>query len=315
MISSSFVVSECITSIRVVPSESPMFSLVTEGMNGMEIWTKECKKIGKINAGGEVFDHQFYPGPSPSPTVLISSRRRPVQLINTVTGSVLSAYPAYSCTDEIVHAFSLSWSPACQSILGGFSACIKVWDVQRPGKQIRDIPFEGIVGATKYTNEQTVVGGTYSGRVGLFDVREKGRGFFLTTEKSGGVFQLEIFNDLIVSGHRKDKYIRVWDIRSPESPLFILPREVKNYQKYQFAITESVLFTGDQNGMFTGFDLKKGGEICIQKTLSTSPLVVVAATKDWIVTGSGQRTFSKFPSNSSDSDEQNNDNRVSVLNV
>lgn len=273
-----------------------------------------------LNLGGVVYDHVFYPGfDSARPAtqaVLVASCRRPIQLISVSSASILSAYTAYSFTDEIVHPISLRFSPACAHILAGFPAsAVRVWDVQRPGKQVQDIVFstrkgshemKGIVSAVAFLDEQTFVAGTYSKRIGVFDIRDKSKCMQIGPEEEmGGVVQLEEISSsagsLIVSGHRMDKFVRCWDLRSPDTPLMELPRVVKTQQRFQFAHVGSMLLTGDHNGDLTVFDLANDGEILWQKNLSQSPLVALAATAEGrVASGSGQR---QFPSLASSDDE------------
>ena len=255
-----------------------------------------------LQLGGDVFDYQFYPGfdanVSSTCAVLVSSRRRPVQLISVCDGKILSAYPAYSPVDEIIHPLCVSFSPMCGSIVGGFArGLVNVWDVQRPGKQIftKSTNLKGIVGALSFMAEDSVCVGTYSGSIGIVDIRSKIGTVSIGqhTRDMGGVVQLATTKDegIVVSGHRMDKYIRVWDTRKSEIPVMELVRVVKTHQRFQFALCPNgKLFTGDHEGTLTG--VEKNGDIFLQKEFSSkTPLVAVDVFENRIITAAGKREY------------------------
>lgn len=284
-----------------------------------------------LNTGGDVYDFDFYPGfnadAGDSCSVLIGSRNRPIRLFNVGSGVAVSAYTAYSFTDEIIHPLSIRFSPQCQTILGGFpQATVRVWDVQHPGRQTRDIVFstrkskigqKGIISAIEYFDENMFFAGSYSNSICMYDMRDKNAAcneIGTGTAEFGGVVQLKAKDHTLISGHRMDTQIHVWDTRNAGTPLMSLPRIVKTHQRFEFDLfsvnEKKLLLTGDHYGDLTMFDLSHDGDIVFQKNISKSvPLVSVSVASDGTVaTASGMRHFPKVAiSDSSESEEMEDD--------
>jgi WD40 repeat protein len=238
----------------------------------------------------------------------------------------VSAYTAYSLTEEIIHPICLKFSPLCKNIIGGFSSStVKVWDVQRPGRQISDLIYstrksrgsvKGIVSAVEFATEDTFFAGTYSKAIALFDMRDKEHCMHIgsDTPEFGGVVQLKYIPDThtLLSGHRTDSAVLGFDVRKPDTPVLELPRVVKTHQRFEFDLLSSKgqLFAGDHYGDLTVFDLKKDGEIIFNKNISAFPLVSVSVSPEgYLVTGSGRRTFPDMLD--SDDDTCANPDRIS----
>jgi len=303
--------SSCVKQTRFSP-DSSHYSMVESG----PVFTVSnyfCpEKKTSINTGGDISDHDFYPGFSashpPTQCVLIASRNRPMHLFHTDSGQSVSAYTAYSLTEEIVHPVAVKFSPQCKSIIAGFAhSTVKVWDVQRPGRQTGDMIFstrksrgsmKGIISAVEFANEDSFFAGTYSKSIGMFDLRDKAAKCMhvgSAAEIRGGVVQLRFIPEshLLISGHRTDRSIFAFDIRSPDLPLMELPRVVKTNQRFEFDIFKNrFLVTGDHYGDLTVFDLEKDGEIVLKNNLSPTPLVSTSVDQEGnVVAGFGTRRF------------------------
>ena len=309
--------SECVKSVRLSPDGSTVAVVTTDPV--FTVYPTDSPFGGacrEIKAGGDIYDHDFYPGfSSANPltqSVLIASRNRPVNLFNLVTGQVVSAYTAYSYTEEIVHPFSVRFSPHCTTILGGFnSSTVRVWDVQRPGRQTRDISTasggqKGIVSAVEYCSDETFATGCYSRSICVWDLRDKSQCMRVGEEVSfGGVVQLKASGNLLLSGHRQDTSVNVWDIRSPDVPLMQLPRVTKTHQRFEFGLVDDrFVFAGDHYGDLTVFDLSKDGEIVIQESMSAgTPLVSVSAVNGTVAVGYGCRRWGPIHAEDDDSSD------------
>ena len=285
----------------------------------MNVWytfdVSKPKISTKINCGDDISDFQFYPGFNTNipqtQAVLVASRNRPIQLISSLSNSVISAYPAFSFTDEVVHPISLQFSPSCSTIAGSFpSSCVRIWDVQKPGRQIRDLifstrkqsnSFKGLISALTYFGEDILVAGSYGRQIRMFDIRDSGKGMNIgETMKFGGVVQLEAVDRLIISGHRMDKYLYVWDVRKPDEPVLELNRIVKNNQRFRFSLVGAdKVASGDHYGDLTVFDLQTG-DILLQHSVSDSRLVSVDVNGDKLVAGSGCRVWDRMEGDSED---------------
>ena len=287
-----------------------------------------------FSPGGDIFDFDFFPGhlaaASETRCCIVSSRRRPVQLVSTISGQVASAYIGLSQVDEIIHPLSVRFSRNGARICGGFdNSQIKLWDVQRPGNAIADITLatrkqkaseeiqRGHIGSIAWRDSDSVVfAGSYKGSVFQHDFRQKESGAVLHSQRRifssensplGGVTMLQYVpqTQLLVSGHRgsRDKCLRVWDMRNVNEPLMELPRITTTYQRYEFAIVNSrYLVSGDGLGELTLFDLETDGSILGQWKIASGPIPAVAATL-WpsaanrlcVISGSGCREYPDYP--------------------
>lgn len=315
-------------SVRFSPDGSVVAAVKSDSQ--FRVYSRDLEvPLLNLNSGGDVYDFDFYPGFSAdigaSRSVLIGSRNRPIRLFNVGSGVAVSAYTAYSFAEEIIHPLSIRFSPQCQTILGGFpQATVRVWNVQHPGRQTREIVFstrksktgqKGIISAIEYCDENIFYAGSYSNSICMYDMRDKNICVEIGTgTEFGGVVQLKAKDHALISGHRMDTQIHVWDMRNPGTPLMSLPRIVKTQQRFEFALysvsDKQLLLTGDHYGDLTVFDLSKDGEIVFQKNISENvPLVSVAAASDGtLATASGMRHFPRVGiPDSSESEEMEDD--------
>jgi WD40 repeat protein len=277
-----------------------------------------------IKTGGDIFDHDFYPGFSvaepASQSVLIASRNRPVHLYSCVSGLPVSAYTAHSFTEQIVHPLSIKFSPQSRTIMGGFAqSTVRVWDVQRPGRQAQDLVFttrkgqgtqKGIISSVCFANEDSFFAGSYSKDIFMYDIRDKKQCMRIGSDNSafGGVVQMDFLTDrnMLVSAHRMHNYMHCWDVRNPETPVMDLPRISKNHQRTSHSIvSDRYVFAGDHFGDLTVFDLQRDGEIVLKQNVSRSPLVSVSAvlmagdqSDVKVACGYGCRTYPGVPDDS-----------------
>jgi hypothetical protein len=100
-----------------------------------------------------------------------------------------------------------------------------------------------------------------------------------------------------------DKYLYCWDVRKPEIPLIRLPRQTLTNQRFEFDIVGGrLLFSGDDKGSLSVFDLEKNGEKLSENRISDSPVVSVSlGGGNRVLCGSGVRSF---PPVSDDSDSE-----------
>ncbi len=68
------------------------------------------------------------------PWLLLMSQAHPIHLWDACTGGIRCTYRAYDDADEVTAAYSLSFSPDGGQLLAGFSKCIRIFDVTRPGR-------------------------------------------------------------------------------------------------------------------------------------------------------------------------------------
>ena len=174
--------------------------------------------------------------------------------------------------------------------------------------------IKGIVGAVEYWNSDTIVAGTYSGHVGMFDIRDKDKGMVFGVEKLfcskrvGGVVQITTLTNrnCIVTNHRNEEQsIRVWDIRKPEIPVFVLERPFLNHQRSSFGVwKDQYIVAGTSGGELKVYNLDdQGAIVCSSLIHPSTPVVGVDVNhhSGEIVVASGTRNFQNL--HDSDSDE------------
>ena len=316
--------------VRFTPDGSSV-GLVTESSEFLLFRYFPTGKLPRlsVSTGGDIFDFDFFPFFTQSEpltqSVLVASRNRPVQLVSCVSGLPVSAYTAYSFTEEIVHPLTVKFSPQGGSIVGAFAqSTLRLWDVQRPGRQERDLVLstrkgqgtqKGIISAVCFAGEETIFAGSYSRDIFMYDLRDKARCMQIgggMMSEFGGVVQLDFLQEknLLVSGHRMDTSLYVWDVRSPDTALMELPRATNTHQRFSHSVfRDRFVFCGDSYGDLTVFDLDRNGDVSIKHKIADSPVVSVSAVADGdkarVACGYGCRSYSPIP-DSSDEDEQMN---------
>jgi WD40 repeat protein len=285
----------------------------------------------EIQTGDDIFDFDFYPAFSESVpesrAVLIASRNRPMRIFSVAQKSVISAYTAYSFTEEIVHPISVRFSPtSCARILAGFpQSTVRVWDVQRPGRQSEDLVFstkrrqrsdaqKGIISAIEFGHsDEDFFAGSYSSSIWYYDLRtdwRSSRTLIGDNVRFGGVVQLKFIptRQLLLSGHRMDACVYGWDLRKPDSPLAEFPRIVKTNQRFEFdAIEDQFLVCGDHEGRLRVMDLTDPTRIPKEIDKNGVPLVSVSVGSGQIACGYGVRSFE--PVGSEDDSEDGGDSK------
>jgi WD40 repeat protein len=267
-------------------------------------------EIACISTGDTVFDFDVT-----DMGILIGSRNRPIHLVHAFSGAIRGSYTAYSNTEEIIHPYSVR-SDGTSSIIGGFAgSTIRIWDMQRPGRQMHALQFstrkqtgnlKGIVGAVNYWNSpDTILAGTYSGMLGMFDSREMSRCvLFGSPVTLGGVVQISKISDrnLIISGHRNSKEsLLIWDMRKPDTPVFTVDRPFQTQQRSSFGIWKNrFICYGNDGGNFSVFDLDTGTVVVDMKVSNQPTAAVDVCESGRVVVGSGQRRFSNVGESSDD---------------
>ena len=328
-------VSSCPKLVRSAPNHGDTVAVVLEDPGTIMIGENFCWSTLKLS--DDVFDVNFFPGFNSdipeTKTMIVSSRNRPIQLLRCGDGSVLSAYTAYSFTEEIVHPISLKFEPStCATIIGGFpSSTVRVWDVQRPGRQVRDLVFatrqdtadqsiKGIVSAVNYWNSDTILAGTYSKNFGMFDIRDKDKGImFGDRGRMGGIVQIESIpsRHQIITNHRNEREsIRVWDVRKPELPVTLLKRNFSNHQRSSLGVfREKYILSGNIEGQLNVFDLDSSDRqpiTCLEVSRGNPAVGVDVNDSGRIVVASGSRKFATVSDSSDESETDTRDDNFSI---
>ncbi|KAK3094908.1 hypothetical protein FSP39_007764, partial [Pinctada imbricata] len=223
-----------------------------------------------------------------------SCRQSPIHMWDAVTGQLRSSYRAYNHLDEIVAAYSLTFSLDGTKLYGGFNKMIRVFDTSRPGRDFQKRPtFTGKVGgqpgiisclAASPQGGGLYAAGSYSRGIALY-YEPDGKMVCVFEGQQGGVTHIAFSPDgtKLYSGGRKDPEILCWDLRKPGQILFVALRHVETNQRIYFDQDSSgqYLFSANHNGHIYVWDTKRAP---IQRTPDTDfmlePISVFRAHDD-----------------------------------
>ncbi|CAE8601274.1 unnamed protein product, partial [Polarella glacialis] len=244
------------------------------------------KPYVEVAEGGPVLDFCFFPGftqgcPA-SCCFITSSQDHPIHLRDALEGSLRNSYRPYNQVDEVCHAFSLCFSADGSKILGGFPQYIRVFDLQRPGRQVEDWLLstkkgrgqKGIIGAVAASPDRPglYAAGSYNRSICLYQQGNRGKPVAHLADNGkdhamGGVTQLMFSGEwLLLSGHRQDGFIRAWDLRmagdrEQEALLHRFPRPAYTHQRFSFGVQDDLLTTGDDSGNILLYSLSSLQEV------------------------------------------------------
>ncbi|CEM11297.1 unnamed protein product [Vitrella brassicaformis CCMP3155] len=269
-----------------------------------------------------IFDFAWYPlfaaDDLSSACFASTSRGHPIHLFNALDGSLRTSYLPYNAfSHEPETALSLAFHPQGQVLFAGSRSCVKVFDVMRPGTQIEDRLLatrrkaegqRGLVScfafptAPSSADEKLYAVGTYSKTVCIYSEEHQGARQPVcwledADQPMGGVTQLAWVGDHhVVSGHRQDRCMRLWDLRKPEAVLRRFPRVTTTCQRFRFDVCvrkgQTVVATGDLSGRVSLFDLNTGETISrFQAHARACTSVGFHPSANYVVTSSGERLF------------------------
>jgi WD40 repeat protein len=228
----------------------------------------------------------------------------------SLDGELATTYRPINHLDEISAAVSLCFSVDGSTIYAGGISALRVFDIQRPGKQVRSLTLatrrarkgsaqKGLIGciAVPQAASSLVACGSYGRSVCVYDLdAEKSANrpqLWLLDEGMGGVTHIEWPDEnFLVSGHRADPWLRVWDLRYPAEPVFRLPRSCKTQQRLLFDAREDLVVSGDDSGVVHAYSLATG-EVTGSVRCSTAPVVAArwSPAGDLVLTSTGTRSF------------------------
>lgn len=289
----------------------------------------------QVQEGGPILDFCFFPSFTweyPATCGFITScQGHPIHLREASTGKLCNTYRPYNQVDEVCHAYSLCFSPDCSRILAGFSQYIRVFDVQRPGRQIEDWTLstrkgkgqKGMIGALSAATESPGIyaAGSYNRSLCVYHQGSRGKPVAWLADREqdysmGGVTQLEWASEwMLLSGHRKDNWLRAWDLRMASSAseqgqasgmrakalVHRFPRVTRTHQRFLFNARSGVLCTGDDTGdalLYSLSTLQPVGRITGAHR-SSCVSAMLHPRLDAVVTSSGGRRFPDYDVDSS----------------
>lgn len=157
----------------------------------------------------------------------------------------------------------LTLSPDGSTLYAGYNRHLKIWDINRPGRNYRQINYKGkglsiergfgIISclAVNPTMPSLYAAASYTKIIGLGMV-DSDNLLCTLSGHVGGVTHLAFSPDgtKLYSGARKDNEILCWDLRQPGAVLYSLHRTVDTNQRIYFSIdnTGNYLASGGTDG-------------------------------------------------------------------
>lgn len=283
-----------------------------------------------VTEGGALVDVCFFPHFSEDPAsrcLLTSSHGHPLHLRDEC-GELRNTYRPFNNVEEVCHATTMTFSSDGRKIAAGFPQHIRLFDVQRPGRQIEDWTLstrkgrgqKGIIGALEATPfwPGLYAAGSYNKSICLYNEQTRGRSIASFhdgqgRDQMGGVTQLVWASEFVLlSGHRRDGWIRAWDMRMTSEPhvdgrpralMHRFQRSAQTHQRFLFSVHGDVLASGDDRGDLSFHSLsymcqtgriKAHGRPCVSGMLNP-------VNDTLILTSSGSRSFLNYDV---DSDEE-----------
>jgi len=236
-----------------------------------------------------------------------------------------NTYRPFNNVEEVCHAYSLCFSADRGQILAGFDRTIRIFDLQRPGRQTEEWLLstragkgqKGIIGslAASIASPGVYAAGSYSKSICIYQRGCKGKPLMWLSDcqasyEMGGVTQLVWVNEwMLLSGHRCDRWLRFWDLRkadserhkestlqAPKALLHRFPRHTRTHQRFGFSTKGDLLSTGDDSGAILFYSLSHLSETGIIREAHGRPCVsaMLHPTLDIILSSSGSRDFPDY---------------------
>nr|CAG4649362.1 EOG090X06W9 [Scapholeberis mucronata] len=233
----------------------------------------------RIKESEIVYDYCWHPHMSswnPETCLLASTAKgSPTHLWDAYKGTLAATYRSYNHVDEIEAANSVCISPDGEKLYCGFDKCVRVFDVQIPGRHCQtrlskstdgySASQSGIISciAVNPALVSVYAAASYLKTIGLYSEPD-GTALCVLEGHRGGVTHLKFSPDGLVlySGGRKDPEILCWDLRNPGQVLYTINRTVETNQRIYFDLDPSgrYLISGDTNGNVTMWDTQTGVE-------------------------------------------------------
>ncbi|KAI1730313.1 RINT-1 / TIP-1 family domain-containing protein [Ditylenchus destructor] len=232
---------------------------------------KEAKLHSGIRAGDLIYELQWHPTED---WFASTSKSQPIHIWDE-NGKLKLSFRGINNMDELTSAYSISFSLDGQTLYAGYYKKIKIFDLERPGRQIKEIKtFEkSSIGGQKSimsciamcpTFAGSYAVGCFAGSIGLYS-DQTGSCDCLFGTGNLGVTHLQYSSDgnLLFSGYRKSNIIECYDLRFPGHVLSRFYRPVDTNQRIYFQRDhyDRYLFSGSTGGEILVYDIKSGQSI------------------------------------------------------
>ncbi|KAH7698530.1 WD repeat containingantisense to TP53-like protein, partial [Aphelenchoides avenae] len=220
----------------------------------------------QVSLGDLVYDTQWHPSLELFAT---TAKFHPIKLWRPDGGCELT-FRGINHLDELTAAYSLGFSLDGRRLYAGYYKTIRIFDLDRPGRQTREIrTFEkGGIGqkailscfAMCPTFDGVYAVGSFAGNVGLYSDRTDSCDCLFPTRNEGvTLMEYSADGNYLYVGYRKDSVIQCFDLRFPGQVLHNLERPATTNQRIFFQIDpyDRYLFSGSSTGEVLIHDLKE----------------------------------------------------------
>ncbi|VDL75089.1 unnamed protein product [Nippostrongylus brasiliensis] len=209
--------------------------------------------VAKIPLGDPIYDANWLPGSVERQLVATTAKHHPIHLWSH-DGTRIASYRGINHLDELTAAYSVAFSNDGSHLYGGYDTCIRIWDTDRPGRQLSTIKtwdkqtggqksIVSCIAMNKSFNGVYAVA-TYDGSVGLYSDRSNSLECMFSTD-ANAITDLRYSYDgqRLFVAPRKAENILCYDMRIPGTLLYSMRRPFNTNQRVCFDI-ESV-FDGE----------------------------------------------------------------------
>jgi WD40 repeat protein len=217
---------------------------------------------------------------------------QPVHLWDAYTGKLRASMKGLDQYYEMISAYSITIDAACQNLIAGYSKMFKVFDIERPEREISHFNTCGTYSKSKRIKRvfnvyltfdwtidrqngqtghiscltvnpanQSIIGvGSFGRQIGLYSLTDHEQ-ICVLLGQNAGLTHLQFSGDgsRLYSAGRKSEELLCWDMRHLGQILFSMKRPASTNQRLLFALNASskYLVSGDQNGFVHWWDVKQ----------------------------------------------------------
>ncbi|OWA54247.1 Telomerase Cajal body protein 1 [Hypsibius exemplaris] len=218
-----------------------------------------------------VYDYCWYPKMSSSDQAtscfLTTARTAPIHLWDAFSGALRASYIPKNSVDAVVAANSVAIDPSGVLIVAGFTNCVRVYDISRPGEDCDLLEMStkngrqgGIISCIAFdpSGVDLMALGSYNRSVGVYSLDGDLVSRMADGHHTGGITHARFSADgrRLFTGARSDSSIFCWDLRT-NKPLYQFRRNASTNQRVYFDLdpTETLLCSGQIDGSLLVWNL------------------------------------------------------------
>ena len=242
--------------------------------------SKEYKEI--------VYSLDWYPGASEQ-ALLVSVKDRPLKLLNSDL-STRFTYTTKNYADEPFGPKLAKFNQDATEIYCGDNKRLLILNIL--GQQVHDLKIGGLVSDIDFNKDHSglYAVGCFNGSIALLDSRSQQ--FYHEFQSLNGLTNSKFSQDglYLISSHRNNDEMIVWDIRNSGNVLHKLKRRSKTNQRMHINIYGDYLYTGNTIGTVSCFKISTG-DFVFEKLVGQRPVAEALMSQKTMITCSGARKF------------------------